>query len=176
MLSWLSCSVLQLAAINLCFIWYKPSSNVCFPQPVWFGPWHTTKLNHGATLTHWVLVTPYSNTDLVYRWTLVQVMACCLTAPSHYLYQCWLIIIKVLWHSYEAISQWRLGWNGLHYLYILKSIFVFVSQFEFHWDLIQRVQWEKVSFDAGNGLVSDRWCHVSVWMKRKEPHSLYTDP
>ena len=28
------------------------------------------------------------------RSTLVQVMACCLTAPSHYLNQCWLIITK----------------------------------------------------------------------------------
>ena len=41
------------------------------------------------------------------RWrsgsTLVQVMACCLTAPSHYLNQCWLIISKVLWHSSEDI-------------------------------------------------------------------------
>ena len=27
--------------------------------------------------------------------TLAQVMACCLTAPSHYLNQCWLIISKV---------------------------------------------------------------------------------
>ena len=35
--------------------------------------------------------------------TLVQVMACCLTAPSHYLNQCWLIISKVLWHSSEDI-------------------------------------------------------------------------
>ena len=31
--------------------------------------------------------------------TLAQVMACCLTAPSHSLNQCWLIISKVLWHS-----------------------------------------------------------------------------
>ena len=31
--------------------------------------------------------------------TLVQVMACCLMAPSHYLNQCWLIISEVLWHS-----------------------------------------------------------------------------
>ena len=31
--------------------------------------------------------------------TLVQVMACCLTAPSHYLYQCWLDITEVLWQS-----------------------------------------------------------------------------
>ena len=33
--------------------------------------------------------------------TLSQVMACCLTAPSHYLNQCSLIISKVLWHSHE---------------------------------------------------------------------------
>ena len=31
--------------------------------------------------------------------TSAQVMACCLTAPSHYLNQCWLIISKVKWHS-----------------------------------------------------------------------------
>ena len=33
--------------------------------------------------------------------TLAQVMACCLSAPNHYLNQCWLIIIKVQWHSSE---------------------------------------------------------------------------
>ena len=31
--------------------------------------------------------------------TLAQVMACCLTAPSHYLNQCWLIFKGTLWHS-----------------------------------------------------------------------------
>ena len=35
--------------------------------------------------------------------TLVQVIACCLMAQSHYLNQCWLIINKVLWHSSEDI-------------------------------------------------------------------------
>ena len=34
--------------------------------------------------------------------TLAQVMACCLTAPSHYLKQCWLIFSKVQWHSVEG--------------------------------------------------------------------------
>ena len=33
------------------------------------------------------------------RSTLVQVMACCLTAPSHYLSQCWLIISEAQWQS-----------------------------------------------------------------------------
>ena len=36
--------------------------------------------------------------------TLAQVMACCLTAPSHYQNQCWLIISKVQWHSSEGNS------------------------------------------------------------------------
>ena len=34
--------------------------------------------------------------------TLVQVMACCLTAPSHYLNQCWHVINEVLWHSFQG--------------------------------------------------------------------------
>ena len=36
--------------------------------------------------------------------TLVQVMACCLTAPSHHLNQCWLTISKVPRHSPEGIT------------------------------------------------------------------------
>ena len=40
------------------------------------------------------------------RSTLVQLMACCLTAPSHYLNQCWLIIIKVQWCSSEGNFAW----------------------------------------------------------------------
>ena len=33
--------------------------------------------------------------------TLAQVMVCCLTAPSHYLNQCWLVISEVQWYSYS---------------------------------------------------------------------------
>ena len=36
------------------------------------------------------------------RSTLAQVMACCLTAPSHYLNQCWLMISEVLWYSPDS--------------------------------------------------------------------------
>ena len=39
--------------------------------------------------------------------TLAQVMPCCLTAPSHYLNQCWLIISKVLRLSSEGIIMRR---------------------------------------------------------------------
>ena len=48
--------------------------------------------------------------------TLAQVMACCLTAPSHYLNQCWLIFSVVLWHSSEsnftAITQCIIMYNN----------------------------------------------------------------
>ena len=37
------------------------------------------------------------------RLTLAQVMACYLTAPRHYLNQCWLIISEVPWHSSQGI-------------------------------------------------------------------------
>ena len=50
--------------------------------------------------------------DAIWRWrfwsTLAQVMACCLTPPSHYLNQCWLIISKAPWHSSEEDITVRL--------------------------------------------------------------------
>ena len=68
--------------------------------------------------------------DAIWRqwsWTtLAQVMACCLTAPSHYLNQCWLIIRGVLWHtsesSFAGIAQ---GIDSGYEFekYILKNIF-----------------------------------------------------
>ena len=44
--------------------------------------------------------------DTIWRYrsrsTLAQEIACCLTAPSHYLTLCWLIFSKVLWLSSEG--------------------------------------------------------------------------
>ena len=58
-------------------------------------------------LRHWLCFNSMGPSDAIWHWrscsTMVQVMACCLTAPSHYLNQCWLIISKVLWHSFEDI-------------------------------------------------------------------------
>ena len=50
----------------------------------------------------WVLINSLGPSDAIW-WqrsgsTFAQVMACCLTAPSHYLNQCWLIKSKALWH------------------------------------------------------------------------------
>ena len=61
--------------------------------------------------------------------TLVQVMACCLMAPSHYLNQCWLIITKEQWHSSDgsftrdapAINHSNYFENHL-YKILLKSV------------------------------------------------------
>ena len=54
--------------------------------------------------------------DAIWRWrscsTLVQVMACCLTAPSHFLNQWWLIISKFLWHSSEDITTRRFEYTN----------------------------------------------------------------
>ena len=50
---------------------------------------------------------PLQGCHILYRFgsTLVQVMACCLTVPSHYLNHYWLIISEVQWQSVRAISQ-----------------------------------------------------------------------
>ena len=58
--------------------------------------------------------------------TLTQVMACCLTTPSHYLNQCWLIISKILWQSSDGIIMSRSEdtnqWNKIEN-YILRIVF-----------------------------------------------------
>ena len=63
-------------------------------------------LPYGITMSQ--LVKSLQPSDAVWRqrsWsTLAQVMACCLTAPSHYLNQCWLIISEVQWQSPEGTS------------------------------------------------------------------------
>ena len=46
-----------------------------------------------------------------YRSTLVQVMVCCLTAPSHYPNQCWLFFRKVQWHASEGCFTFDISTN-----------------------------------------------------------------
>ena len=58
------------------------------------------------------------------RSTLVQVMACCLTTPSHYQNQCWLSITKVQWCSSEGKFAWYIT------KICLKIIFL-----RFYWNL-----------------------------------------
>ena len=65
----------------------------------------------GVSLTSWMvpkykLLDLYSDTNTL-LWPrsgskLTHLMACCLTAPSHYLNQCWLIINCIMWHWHET--------------------------------------------------------------------------
>ena len=60
--------------------------------------------------------------------TLAQVMAWCLTAPSHYLNQCWLIISEVQWQLYEgnfARDASTINHQNLSENYISKISFKF---------------------------------------------------
>ena len=71
-------------------------------------PWHSPESSFSTQTTTCVciLFNSLRPSDAIWRqwfWTtLAQVMACCLTAPSHYLNQCWLIIRGVLWHTSES--------------------------------------------------------------------------
>ena len=49
--------------------------------------------------SHCGLVMPYRDR---FGSILAWVMSCCLTAPSHYLNQCWLAINKIHWHSFQG--------------------------------------------------------------------------
>ena len=87
-----------------CYVWtpfchvYTPYYNILQGSP---------RLCNWLSLRHLV---PWINSlwpsDAIWcqrSWsTLVQVMACCLMAPSHYLNQCWLYITEVLWQSSEG--------------------------------------------------------------------------
>ena len=79
-----------------------PPLDYCMVPTVWLPvEWQIASITtnrHLPTiiLTHCGLVTPYGDIDLDQHW---------LTAPSHYLNQCWVIISAVQWYSSGAISQ-----------------------------------------------------------------------
>ena len=67
-------------------------------------------------------------------------MACCLTAPSHYLNQCWLIISEVIWHSPENnfavwMSKLLIIIMGLNII-LLKLRLHFPGAYEFMRDIL----------------------------------------
>ena len=107
------------AKVGLVFIYYAwETYNYCIAGPLTCGfpsQWASyaefwcliQNLYNNCLLTPNTLINSLGPSDAIWSWrswsTLVQVKACCLTAPSHYLNQCWLIISKVLWHSPEDI-------------------------------------------------------------------------
>ena len=80
--------------------------------------------------------------------TSVQVMACCLTVPSHYLNQCWLIVGEFLGIHLRAISKEELSTSNL--LLVRKLIF---------WNCSHISQWP-MSYVIN---VLKRYTHMTRW-------------
>ena len=70
-----------------------------------FNSWPYSRLACTNTGLSKVMLNSLWPSDVIWRQgsmsTLAQVVACCLTAPSHYLNQCWLMISDVLYHAPE---------------------------------------------------------------------------
>ena len=90
------------------------------PRPhVYISIWYEHTNNSRCIMRDILPSNSLGPSDVIWRQrsgsTLGQVMAYCLTAPSHYLNQCWLIISKVGWLSFEgkftraasAINHWN---------------------------------------------------------------------
>ena len=105
-------------------------------------------ISMGRSLTHCCLVTIYGDIDLA------QVMACCLTAPSHYLNQCLLIISEVLWHSPEG--NVTINAQDIYPCYELEN----------YWSKIMatfpRGQWVNTSVTADEALLQRHHHHCPV--------------
>ena len=115
---------------RLWFVVYKAWSsgisqlmnNVCPTEPSGYHVWYIiccVKLWLYCLSQQRHVINSLWPSDTIWRYVsgskLTQAMACCLTAPSHYLNQCWLIISMVQWHPSEinftrdtsAISHWN---------------------------------------------------------------------
>ena len=97
---WRHTSGLTLAQVMACNL--TRSAHELNLQPMFED--HCIKITTTSPRDQWVIVKSQSLPgNSIWRHTsgstLAQVMACCLTAPSHYLNQCWLIVKGILWHS-----------------------------------------------------------------------------
>ena len=89
---------------------------------------------YGVTSLQWVnkkvSITSLWPSDAIWRHrsesTLVQVMACCLSAASHYLNQRWLISSEVLWHSTQSNFP-ESDWANILYIefknYVVRDLY-----------------------------------------------------
>ena len=93
----------------------------------------------------------------VFRSTLAQVMACCLTAPRHYLNQCWLMIMRCCGIPLIVISQKYLRYSSLKWVWNLLT-----------WDCSQMPQGP---MSKGNqtpltsGSIASEWNGYDVWLQ-----------
>ena len=86
-------------------LWHSPILLEKYLSFLWV--WKLSWLDNTATSPGEQWVNSLWPGDTIWRHgtksILAQVMACCLTAPNHYLNQCWLIISEVPWHSPQGI-------------------------------------------------------------------------
>ena len=83
---------------------------------------------------------------------LTKVMACCLTAPSHYLSQCCLITREVLWYSselgqFQCSGYLSLIWVWKVLIYICYS-FLLIGQLRFNKKIFQHIPELTYSIDS----------------------------
>ena len=89
---------------------------------------------------------------------LAQVMACCLTAPSHYLNQCWLIISKVEWYSSKGkFTRDTLAINYWNYLEI--------KYLKYHSNFPGANELRKV--------INSMHLNLNPWLPHLQPNSLH---
>ena len=92
---------------------YDLYMNICWNWNIWM------LIEFRGMFAIWCLINSLSFSDAIWQCrsgsTLAQVMACCLTATSHYLNQCWLIIRCVLLHSSES------NFTSAHELNVFKD-------------------------------------------------------
>ena len=90
--------------LNLKWIWMDGMDSVCMLF-VCFCLFVNVTNNHIGVCDSFVTSDSWPSDAIWWhrsRLSLAQVMACCLTAPSHYLDQCWLIINEAHWHLAEG--------------------------------------------------------------------------
>ena len=90
------CPINNIPALVQIMAWRRPGDKP-LSEPMIRLPVHIC-----VTRPQWVNVNSFWPSGAVWRHrsgaVLPQVMACCLTAPSHYLNRCWLIITSLLFH------------------------------------------------------------------------------
>ena len=130
----------------------------------------------GDELTHWDLMMPCGDRDLGQQ--------CCLTAPSRYLNQCWLIVKKVQWYSSEdnfridisATSQWNKLENYL-YKIPLKSPrgqwVINMSLFPYHGVQIQCTHAFTGSVVMACSCICTFWCNAGHNPLHTQSHLLW---
>ena len=81
---------------------------------------------------------------------LIHVMACCLTAPSHYLKQCW-HINQVQWHSARGCFTSDLSHQSLKPAWKLKTTYLKLQQYlQGSNELTMRVTWNVRNHSAAS--------------------------